>query len=77
MTVCLHMCVRSHMRESMDISKNMCKSQYMDMWTRVSWRECEINSVCKSMRKETDSVQENLRVGECDRQSFEVAFLIV
>jgi hypothetical protein len=31
----------------------------------VSWRECERNSVCKSMRKEIESVQENMRDGEC------------
>lgn len=68
MTVCLCMCVRLHMRKSMGISENMCNSQYMDMWTRVSWRECEKNSVCKSMRKENESVQENLRDGECGRQ---------
>jgi arginyl-tRNA--protein-N-Asp/Glu arginylyltransferase len=62
------MCVRLHIRESMIISENMCKSQYKDSGntrTRVSCRECEGNSICKSVRKETESVQENVIDGEC------------
>jgi hypothetical protein len=68
MTVCFCMCVKLHMRESMSISESMCKSQYMESGntqTRVSWRECERNSICKSVRRETECVQENLRDGEC------------